>query len=520
MASTNGKSNKQSINLALICGDGLPISGLLTTFRNVIDMVNQTPSCPPLIKLPIATDLGYSWRPDKATFFPHGPKETFYPSWLSVTGATPVSYTGYGEELLRIRSEVALPALLNAEQKLDLHESIDAIAELYQLHFEAWFEEHDVDWVCAVNMTLSDAVPVTKSLHRAAEQRWGSGRPGGVLFWDHDLLNSYAVHEKNKRVYPLRPNEFTLVPQAVPWNIWAIVSDVLLPETLLYPTELQPLVVPNLLPLLPTQNCAIQESSIITRFLSDLELLTGVLDGRPILLCPNRIFPVKGIEISIRVLAAVKIVSIQRGLAVPYLLIFGDPEEDSQYAAELDSLANDVGLKHDIRFLGGVPLCSGIKGTKTMLDEKDLLRLAATTNGGVIYTPNTADIESVGLGPALASIANLPCLVSKFNALDQVYGDGLNVVCLDLSMGDGFESTAQSFVDRMVASKIEPGPGSQRNIWSDIAQKNKSLMEEKFPRRPWKDLLLRLVAQGGVDGDVLLKAQKALGVVNEISLRM
>lgn len=72
----------------------------------------------------------------------------------------------------------------------------------YQSHFESWFEENDIDWVCAVNMTLSDAVPVTMALHRAAEQRWGSGRPGGVLFWDHDLLSSYAMHENDERVYP------------------------------------------------------------------------------------------------------------------------------------------------------------------------------------------------------------------------------------------------------------------------------------------------------------------------------
>ncbi|CZS90584.1 hypothetical protein WAI453_004108 [Rhynchosporium graminicola] len=522
MAATNGRSNKRSINLALVCGDGLPVSGLLTTFRNVIDMITQTPSCPPLVNSPIATDLGYSWRPDKAAFFPHGPKETFYPLWLSVTAATPVSYKDYGEELLRIRREVALPDLLDREQRIELYERIEAIAIPYQRHFETWFEENDIDWVCAVNMTLSDAVPVTTALYRAAEKRWEGGRAGGILFWDHDLLSSYAVHEKNERVYPLRPNEFTFVPQAVPWHIWAIVSDVLLPETLLYPTSLRPLVVPNLLPLLLKQDFSIHSSSLVSKFLSDLEVLDGVREGRAILLCPNRIFPVKGIEISIEVMAAIKDISIKRGLPVPYLFIFGDPEEDPEYAAELRILSHELGLTDNIRFLGGVPLCSKVNGTRAMLDEKDLLRLATVTNGGIIYTPNKADVESVGLGPALASTAGIPCLVSKFNALDQVYGDGLNVIRLDLSSRGGFEAAAEAFVEWMVVSKLEPGSGSrsQRGTWSEMAQQNRDLMKKKFPRMPWKNLLLRIAAQGGVRPDLISEAERALGMVNEISPRM
>ena len=250
---------------------------------------------------------------------------------------------------------MAQPALLDVEQRLDLFERINAIMIPYQSHFETWFEENDIDWVCAVNMTLSDTVPVTMALHRAAEQRWGGGRPGGVLFWDHDLLSSYALHEKNERVYPLRPNELTLVPQAVPWHVWAIVSEALLPETLLYPTDMRPLVIPSILPVLPKHNIAIQGSNIFSRFLSDLRILDGVLSGRPILICLNRIFPVKGIEISIRVLAAIKEVSGKRGLNIPYLLIFGDPREDPEYAAELALHIQEPGLTDDILFLAEFP---------------------------------------------------------------------------------------------------------------------------------------------------------------------
>ncbi|KAH7330361.1 hypothetical protein BKA65DRAFT_565606 [Rhexocercosporidium sp. MPI-PUGE-AT-0058] len=506
MASKNSKRSNKDINLALISGDGLTISGLLTTFRNVLDLMSQTPSCPQLVNYPVATDLGYSWRPDKAMFFPGGPKETFYPPWLSVTNATPVTYRGYGEELLRIRREVARPELLDAKQKVELYERIDAIKIPYQQHFERWFEENGVDWVCAVNMTLSDAVPVTMALHKAAELRWGngSGRYGGVLFWDHDLLSSYAVHENDERVYSLRPNEFTLVPQAVAWHIWAIVSEVLLPETRLYPTDLWPLVVPNVLPLLSNNDISIQGPSIVSKFLSGIGVLHGVLAGRPILLCPNRIFPVKGIEISIRALAAVKSVSIKRGLAVPYLLIFGDPEEDLEYAAELHLLAQEAGLTDNIRFLGGVPLCSGVKGSRMMLDEKDLLRIAAATHGAWYTLPIPRTLKALGWVRLWH-----PSLVFRVwyrSSMPQIR--------------DGFEVAAQSFVNCKVASRKGSVPESQRKAWLDMVQQNKGLMKKKFPMRPGKDLQLRLAAEGGVHDDLILDARVALGMVDGISARM
>ncbi|KAH7383623.1 hypothetical protein BKA64DRAFT_646803 [Cadophora sp. MPI-SDFR-AT-0126] len=209
-----------------------------------------------------------------------------------------------------------------------------------------------------------------------------------------------------------------------------------------------------------------------------------------------------------------------QGEPISHLLIFGDPEEDTDYAAKLELLARDMELTDDIRFLGGVPLCSGLKETKAMLNEKDLLRLAAATHGGVVYTPDTADVESVGLGPALASIAGIPCLVSKFNALDQVYGNGLNVIRLDPSRQNGFEIAAESFVEWMVASSKESMPESQQRAWSEVMQQNKSLMEKKFSVRAWKDLLLRLASEGGVSGDLISNAQEALGMIERISPRM
>lgn len=155
-----------------------------------------------------------------------------------------------------------------------------------------------------------------------------------------------------------------------------------------------------------------------------------------------------------------------------------------------------------------------------MLDEKDLLWLAAATHGGVIYTPSTTDVECVGLSPALASIAGLPCLASRFNTLDQVYGDGLNVIRLDLSHQNGFKLAAKSFVDWMVASKKVSVPDGRRRAWLRMKQQNESLMRAKLPTRPWKDLLLRIAGEGGVNNNLISYAHEVLGTIEGISPRM
>ncbi|KAJ7732962.1 hypothetical protein B0H14DRAFT_3615184 [Mycena olivaceomarginata] len=300
---------KHSFKLVVVCGDGLPVSGLLTTFRNVVDMIKETSGCPQLIDLPIPVDLGYSWRPDKAAFFPQGPKEACYP-------------------------------LLDREA---LHQSIEAISVSYQQHFEAWFEAEDADW------------------------RWGNGQDGGVLFWDHDLLKSYAVHEDSKRIYPPSPNEFTAgaagrsvarlgeyhhrLPPSY-WNTWGR------PQWSSSPAVSRP----------------------------DLSRQRD-RDFHP-------------------PLATIQSACHKRNLPAPYLLIFGDPEEDPRYAAALKTLADDLNVSDDVHFIGGVPICSGVYREVSQLDEKDLAACSPRRRTGVSsFNPCTKDVESVGLGPALASIA-------------------------------------------------------------------------------------------------------------------
>lgn len=313
-------------------------------------------------------------------------------------------------------------------------------------------------------------------------------------------------------MYPPNPNEFTPVPQDVPWHVWAVVSYLLAPETKFYPTNARPLVVPNLLPTISDESLDLHRQGIITNCLERMGVLEGLHNHRAVLLCPVRIFPVKGIEISIRLFATIHKVLHERNLPPPYLLIFGDPAEDPKYAAELRALADDLNVSEDIRFMGGVPICSGIYRGVSYLDEKDLLRVAQATHGGVLFTPCTGDVESVGLGPALSSIAGIPCAVTKFNALHQVYSDGLHCVHVDVQNQQGFDIAAKEFVDILLPSdtqtRAHAGVGKD---WLEQARDNKALMSDMFPTRPWKDLLVDLACRAGLNDDVISAARSALG---------
>ena len=152
------------------------------------------------------------------------------------------------EELTDIRRSVADADVLETDERENLADRVEALAGPYEKYFTQWLEQHEIDWVCAVNMTLSDAVPVTLGLHRAAAQRWTAGRPGGVLFWDHDLFGSCSVFEEGARLYPPRPNQFTPVPGSHPCHRWAVVSQGLAEEVSKYPTALEASLLPNVLP--------------------------------------------------------------------------------------------------------------------------------------------------------------------------------------------------------------------------------------------------------------------------------
>lgn len=174
-----------------------------------------------------------------------------------------------------------------------MRREIETYSEHYEKYFYDWFTEHDVDWVVAINLTLSDAVPVTTALHRAAARRWAGDRPGGVLYWDHDLFGSCAIFEDGKRFYPAAPNDFTPVPGTTESDRWAVVSPALLTEARKYPSELEPELLTNVLPLVPGGPLESRHQEFLAE--RDIE------PDRPVVLVPVRVFAVKGVDISVRV---------------------------------------------------------------------------------------------------------------------------------------------------------------------------------------------------------------------------
>jgi hypothetical protein len=349
------------MRVAVVCGDGVPVSGLLTVMRNVVEMGISEGTVAPHV----SADLGFGWRPDKPKFYPSGVARAGYPSWLEVTNIHPVlDPAAAGTRLTAIRDDIARADKLSQAQRATLRLEIDGLAEGYRIRFGSWLESHDVDWVFAINMTISDAAPVTTGLHLAARDRWGGGRAGGVVFWEHDLFGTCTVYEHGRRVYPLTPNEFTVLPGDAPWLRWVVVSESLASEARGYGTGLSPVHLPNLLPRLGSGGLDDRHRQFLAQW--------GIDARRSVLLAPVRIFRPKGVEISLALQQAVGEECRRRGLAVPCLLVFGCLDEDPAYGAELRVEAGERGLGDEVRFLDGVPLGTWLDGEgRWRLDEVD-----------------------------------------------------------------------------------------------------------------------------------------------------
>ncbi|MFD9287535.1 hypothetical protein ACFWBV_04325 [Streptomyces sp. NPDC060030] len=468
------------MRIGLVSGDGLPVSGLLTVFRSVFELGRDLG----LVESRVTADLGYSWRPDKPGFFPSGPPGEYTPPWLEVDDVLGTADPLDAAELLWIRDEVARHDELTPAEHASLTERIEAAEALYRRGFEDWLARHRFDWVFALNMTLSDGVSVTRALHGAAAAHYAS-TPGGLLFWDHDLFRSYAVHDPvtGSRVYPTRPNRYTPVPQPDGCTEWAVISEPLAAETRTYPTSLVPHIVPNILPRVPAAPLEGRHHAFARRY----ELAAG----RPIVLAPVRIFPVKGVDVALDFLAALKEEAVRGGRPVPYLLVFGSLSEDPPYAEQVLARTHRLGLEQDVRFLDGVPLASFADADgEQLLDEADLLRLAKATEGGVMFTPSVTDVETVGLGPGLAAAAGIPVAVTDYEVFHTIYGDSFVRTRVPLG-GDDMRPAAAEFLDSL--------GGAQAHHRASL-EHNRALTASAFPERPWIELWQHLADRLGGAG--------------------
>jgi hypothetical protein len=385
---------------------------------------------------------------------------------------------------IAVRTSIAEWGGITLAHQQRIRGQIEEIAKQYRRYFFNLFAGHNVDWCIAMNMTLSDALPVTLALHRAADDYWGAGRRGGILFWDHDLFGTYAVRDQGTRVYPPRPNELTPLPGDSPWHRWVVPSPRLRREAEGYPTPLAPEFVPLVLPRVELHHGG--ESDERSRLLAFAKQRNIDL-RRPVIVAPVRVFRVKGVEITIELFSEVSAACRRRGIPCPYLLVFGALCEDPEYAEQILTAVESLEMTEGVRFLDGVPLVSyRDQAGGWQLDEIDLLRLATTTSGGVFYTPNCSDVESVGLGPALAAVARLPFAVTSFDAFDDAYGEGFEYVEVgkEISLAD----PAREFVDNMAALRSGDRIAQAR---MDI---NQHLIADRFPAQPWLRVLEDMAA--------------------------
>ncbi|MEV0354809.1 hypothetical protein AB0H71_01985 [Nocardia sp. NPDC050697] len=465
------------MRIALVCGDGLPVSGLLTIFRNVRELGRSMG----IVENSVAADLGYSWRPDKKRFFPAGNGAGMTAPWMEIAVNAAVTHLDpdrLAAEIDELRRLTVRFDDLDSEQCDDLTARTAQLRALYTEHFEKWLARHQPDWVFAVNTTLPDAVFVTRALHEAAAAFYRD-RPGGLLVWDHDLFGSCAVWdaEAGQRHYPAAPNAATPLPAAAPHLRWVVVSETLAREARRYPTTARPRVVPNILPAIG--------DSLETRHRQAAAQL-GLDPGRPVLLNPVRVFRVKGVDLAIRLHHAVIEHRRLAGAALPYLLVFGALDEDPGYATEVIELVERLGTGEHVRFLNGVPLgTSRDEHGRWYLDEADLLTLARVSRGGVVFTPSVPDVETVGLGPALAARAAVPCVVTGYDVFPDTYGPGFTCTRF-ATTGEGLDAAAAAFADDLTDfGRDAPALLERLRINGDV-------VDRRFPDQPWRSVLTEL----------------------------
>ncbi len=462
------------MKIGLISGDGLPVSGLLTVFRSIFYIGRSMG----IFDDTVVADLGYSWRSDKKRFFPNGPDSYRYPQWLKPMindSITRSNSNMLSTELEDIRRCVTGFEALDRLERESLAGRIDNLRKLYFDHFSSWLARHEPDWVFAINLTLPHAVSATSALYMAADLHY-STRPGGMVLWDHDLCGSNGRWdtEVNRRFYPSAPNDLTPVPTEARHIKWIVVSKALAREAESYNTPARPQILANVLPSIP-RGIEQHHREFAEQFELDLE--------RPILVNPVRIYRVKGVSQAMLLHKEVLDECSRRSLPPPYLLVFGSLDEDPEYADELITLRNELGIDESLRFLGGVPLETIREDNGDwQLDEVDLLRLARATNGGVVFTPSVSDFETVGLGPGLAAAAEIPAVSTRYNAFGEVYGAATFTCTTFDPNGTGITKAASEFVDVLARFARQDAA-----LIADL-RRNREVVESMFSAGPWRAL--------------------------------
>jgi hypothetical protein len=190
------------------------------------------------------------------------------------------------------------------------------------------------------------------------------------------------------------------------------------------------------------------------------------------------------VEISIDVFSGMRQACARAGAPEPVLLVFGSLDEDPDCAEAVRKAVADHGIAEAVVFLNGVPISSHRDHDGTWhLDEIDLLRVARATHGAVLFTPSRSDVETVGLGPALAAVAGIPCGISEYRAFEENFGADFARVDVDRSMP---EKAGAELVAWMTA--LHDGAA-----WAkDRRRENRRLVADRFPEGPWAGFLANM----------------------------
>ncbi|MEU1335095.1 hypothetical protein [Streptomyces sp. NPDC005865] len=135
------------MRIGLVSGDGVPASGLLTIFRNVVGLGVELQ----LLDMPVPADLGYAWRPDKPAFYPYGPAEQESSALLEparLAPPLPGDLDRAAAEWTSIRTSVAQGATLDTVERARLHERIDRLTDHYRDHLS------EVVFLCAAVLSV------------------------------------------------------------------------------------------------------------------------------------------------------------------------------------------------------------------------------------------------------------------------------------------------------------------------------------------------------------------------------
>ena len=261
----------------------------------------------------------------------------------------------------------------------------------------------DCETVFAHNvLSMPFNLPLTLAVRRIAARTARDGHGPRVVGWNHDSPYFYADHDPVLDCDPWR-----VLRDPDPSIRWVTISQTRATEFAGLPGGVEPEVVPNgidphsFLKLEPATSAVVREERL--------------LSADVVLVQPSRLHPRKNVELSLRVLAALR----GRGVDAR-LLITGahDPHDPAAtgYADALHDLAEDLDVNRAVVLLATHVLGDGTRLKASQVAIRDLFQVA-----DVLFLPSRS--EGFGLPLLEAGLIRLPVACADIPVLREVSGD-------------------------------------------------------------------------------------------------